>query len=74
MKKLCALLLVLLSSAANAAPAPWFLWQSTVDGSKVCSQYPLGKGWEKFSGPFTDSRCTKLIPRSLLKRSLLDRQ
>jgi hypothetical protein len=74
MKKFCPLLLVLLFTAANAAPAPWFLWQSKTDGSKVCSQSPLGKGWEKFSGPFTDSRCTKLIPRSLLKRSLLDRQ
>ncbi|UGQ48125.1 hypothetical protein [Massilia endophytica] len=68
MKKLSILVLCLIAVAASAAPAPWFLWQSTVDGSKVCSQYPLGKGWEKFSGPFRDSRCTELIPRRLLGR------
>lgn len=68
MKKLSSLALCLVVAGASAAPAPWFLWQSKVDGGKVCSQYPPGKGWEKFSGPFRDSRCKELIPRRLLGR------
>jgi hypothetical protein len=27
----------------------------------ICSQTPLGPGWEKAYGPFRDARCEKLI-------------
>ncbi|MBB3221751.1 hypothetical protein [Pseudoduganella umbonata] len=53
---------VLLATAAAAAPAPWWLWESvTGNGAKVCSQTPLGPGWRKLLGPYKDSRCEKLI-------------
>jgi hypothetical protein len=45
----------------HAAPAPWYQWRSKVDGKRVCSQTPLGPGWEKAAGPFRDSRCEKRI-------------
>ncbi|UUZ54916.1 hypothetical protein LP419_02810 [Massilia sp. H-1] len=48
--------------AAVAYPAPWFKWRSKVNGSLVCSQTPLGPGWEKASPAFKDSHCTKLSP------------
>ncbi|UUZ49360.1 hypothetical protein LP420_03010 [Massilia sp. B-10] len=48
--------------AAVASPAPWFKWRSKVNGSLVCSQTPLGPGWEKASPAFKDSHCTKLSP------------
>jgi hypothetical protein len=47
-------------TAAVAGPAPGFKWRSKVDGKQVCSQTPLGQGWEKDSAPFKDSHCTKL--------------
>ena len=43
----------------NAEPAPWFKWRSKADGSLVCSQTPLGDGWEKADGPYRDARCEK---------------
>ncbi len=52
-------LLILGSPQALAAPAPYYLWMSKVDGSRVCSQTPLGEGWQKMGGPFKDSRCRK---------------
>ncbi|WP_026687472.1 hypothetical protein [Azovibrio restrictus] len=52
-------LLILGSTQALAAPAPYYLWMSKVDGSRVCSQTPLGEGWQKMGGPFKDSRCRK---------------
>jgi hypothetical protein len=60
MKNLLAILLGLaLASPAvlNAAPAPWYQWRSKANGALVCSQTPLGAGWEKFTGPYRDARC-----------------
>jgi hypothetical protein len=48
-------------AALVAAPAPWFKWRSKVDGQQVCSQTPLGPGWEKAAGPYQDSHCEKII-------------
>jgi hypothetical protein len=42
----------------QAAPAPWYQWRSKTDGSMACSQTALGAGWERFSGPYRDARCT----------------
>ena len=65
MKKLCmvaiGLMLAGASAALLAAPAPWFKWRSKVDGQQVCSQTPLGPGWEKATGPYQDSHCEKRI-------------
>jgi hypothetical protein len=60
MKNTLAILLGLaLASPAilNAAPAPWYQWRSKANGNLVCSQTPLGPGWEKFAGPYRDARC-----------------
>jgi hypothetical protein len=48
-------------AALVAAPAPWLKWRSKADGKQVCSQTPLGPGWEKATGPYQDSHCEKLI-------------
>lgn len=58
MKKtvICTLLLALAGMAA-AKPAPWYKWRSKVDGALVCSQTPLGPGWEKAQGPFWNPQC-----------------
>jgi hypothetical protein len=60
MKKLIVSLLLLCSTALNAAPAPFYWWVSKVDGSRVCAQGPLGAGWERVERPYKDSRCEKL--------------
>ena len=54
-------LLACMCVAALAAPAAWYKWRSKLDGKQVCSQTPLGQGWEKASAPFKDSHCTKLV-------------
>lgn len=62
MKRIVILCSLLLCTVAAAAPAPWWLWESvTGNGTKVCSQTPLGPGWRKLLGPYKDSRCEKLI-------------
>ena len=58
----CATLLLTLGLAAQpllAEPAPYYLWMSKIDGSRVCSQTYLGEGWQRMGGPFSDSRCRK---------------
>lgn len=56
-----AALLACMCATLAAAPAPWFKWRSKLDGKLVCSQTPLGAGWEKAAGPFADSHCAKLV-------------
>lgn len=48
-------------SSLAAGPAPWWQWRSKIDGALVCSQTPMGNGWEKAYGPFRDAHCEKLI-------------
>ena len=55
------LVLTLCCGQLFASPAPWWRWQSKVDGKTACSQTPLGSGWEKLRGPYKDSRCEKLV-------------
>lgn len=43
----------------HAAPASWFKWRSKMTGELICSQTPLGDGWDQAEGPFRDARCTK---------------
>ncbi|HEX5394135.1 MAG TPA: hypothetical protein VFW68_12680 [Rhodocyclaceae bacterium] len=47
---------------AFAAPAPWYLWRSNVDGQTFCSQTSPGDGWVRFKGPFDNGRCAKREP------------
>jgi hypothetical protein len=49
----------LLTHAAHAAPAHWYKWTSTQTHRTVCSQAPLGQGWEKADVPYKDARCEK---------------
>lgn len=51
------LVLALCCTALLAKPAPWFKWRSKIDGKQVCAQTSLGSGWEKASGPYSDSHC-----------------
>lgn len=60
-RTIIAALIASLAAAAFAAPAAWFQWRSKLDGNLVCSQTPLGLGWEKATGPYRDSHCAKLI-------------
>lgn len=63
MQRLTAATLLITLSLASlsllAAPAPYYLWMSKIDGSRVCSQSYLGEGWQQMGGPFSDSRCRK---------------
>ena len=42
-----------------AAPAPWFMWRSKLDGKAFCAQTLPGDGWEKAGGPYQDARCQR---------------
>lgn len=54
---------ILLShTTAHAAPAPFYLWQSSISGKFICKQLSPGEGWSKFSGPFEDGGCRKALP------------
>jgi hypothetical protein len=43
--------------AAQAAPMPFYLWQSRLNGHLACSQTSLGDGWVRLSGPYSDAGC-----------------
>ena len=57
-----ACLLAAASLAAQAQPAPWYYWESQLDGKLVCAQVMRG-AWKRLSGPFEDGRCQKPLPR-----------
>ncbi len=54
-----ALLLAGFFHTALAAPAPWHLWHSILDGRRYCSQTAPGPGWTRVDGPFKDVRCKR---------------
>lgn len=43
--------------AAQAAPAPFYKWQSKLDGQVACMQTSPGDGWVRLDGPYRDLRC-----------------
>ncbi|WP_129446069.1 hypothetical protein [Pseudomonas aeruginosa] len=43
--------------AAQAAPAPFYKWQSKLDGQVACRQTSPGDGWVRLDGPYRDLRC-----------------
>jgi len=59
MKKRLALALILLAfaSVALAGVAPFWEWKSST-GAIVCAQSSPGKGWVKWTGPYSDLRCS----------------
>ena len=60
------LTLILAANSANAAPAPWYLWQSKPTGERVCAQILAGD-WQQVGGPFEDSRCETLATRDAVQ-------
>ena len=42
---------------AGAAPAPWYWWQSKVDGTRICAQVSPGPGWERASTAYAGPGC-----------------
>ncbi|HAL66483.1 MAG TPA: hypothetical protein DCP84_02175 [Pseudomonas sp.] len=42
---------------AEAAPRPFFLWQSLVTGRYICVQGNPGSGWTRFAGPYKNGAC-----------------
>lgn len=44
---------------AYASGAPWFRWKNRANHTILCSQISPGDIWEKFQGPYADSRCRK---------------
>ena len=61
MKTLSTLILFLFAGTSMAAPAHYWKWRSKLDGKIVCSQTPLGAGWEKADGPYQDAQCGKAL-------------
>ncbi len=43
---------LLLSTSVSAGPAPYYKYQSKVNGYLYCSQTNPGSGWILFSGPY----------------------
>lgn len=58
-------LLALLCETGGAVgePAPYHWWVSQSDGTRICSQIPLGEGWIREAKPFRDSRCRVPLER-----------
>lgn len=52
-----AALACVISLSALALPAPFYLWQSKLNGSLVCAQNSPGWNWTRFSGPYPNARC-----------------
>ena len=50
-------LLLILAVPGFAAPAPFFIWQSKLDGALTCAQATPGEGWQRLGGPFRDAGC-----------------
>ena len=63
-----AILILSAAAAAAAESAPWYLWDSALDGKTQCAQFSPGKDWTKVDGSFSNSSCS--TPQS----QLLDRQ
>jgi len=59
MKQLAVIAALLLWSAAQAAPAPWYQWQSKVTGRYLCAQVDPGEGWVRHSGPYDNAGCRR---------------
>lgn len=51
------LVVLLASLRLQAAPAPWYYWRSTVDGTRACAQTSPGSAWERDSAAYDGPGC-----------------
>lgn len=42
---------------AQAAPAPWYVWESLSSQHRVCAQTSPGTAWRKIDGPYRNAAC-----------------
>ncbi|MBX9849916.1 MAG: hypothetical protein K2X64_11525 [Rhodocyclaceae bacterium] len=57
---LCVLALsAFLAFPAYAGNAPWYRWESRIDGRLVCAQTLPHEGWKRLAGPFVDAACRR---------------
>jgi hypothetical protein len=58
MNKILTLALLLAFAASlQAAPAPWYQWQSKQTGRYLCAQFSPGDGWVLHAGPYRNAGC-----------------
>lgn len=50
-----------LSMPAQARPAPWYWWASSVGDARICAQTSPGKAWLREDRAFRDSRCSSRV-------------
>lgn len=55
-------LILFLSLPALARPAPWYRWESRLDGARICAQVAPGEGWTQVGGPYRDAQCSIRAP------------
>ncbi len=75
MKEMAIVLVLALSLTAvplSAKPAPWYLWQSKLDGHYICIQASAGEGWKKVAGPYTTAQCHRYLKQLLIDPGLLN--
>jgi hypothetical protein len=58
LRALAALTTLALGTVALAAPAPWYVWRSTLDGQETCAQTLQG-AWVKVRGPYRNAGCAE---------------
>ncbi|MHC6226658.1 hypothetical protein ACYU03_18105 [Pseudomonas sp. X10] len=51
------MLLLMAQAGLQAAPAPWYQWQSKQTGRYMCAQRQPGEGWVRHAGPFDNAGC-----------------
>jgi len=66
-KRILALSFIILVSPLCAAPAPWYKWQSKIDGKVFCAQTSPGSGWKRLKGSYRDLRCQKPVREKIKK-------
>lgn len=50
-------LLLTFTVPSFAAPVPFYIWQSKLDGALTCAQTSPGEGWLRLGGAFRDAGC-----------------
>jgi hypothetical protein len=53
------IVLALICAGAFASGAPWYKWKNKVDKTILCAKTTPGTVWDKYQGPYMDSRCKK---------------
>ena len=67
MRLLPLLLCLSLPLLTDAAPAPYYQWQSKLDGTVICRQTSPGEGWQRLNErAFRDLNCT--LPAARVER------